>query len=261
MINLRDKEIAALSRILTVKSSGMELTDDFSDQWKVLIYDNDCRDIISPLLNVGELRKKGVTLHMLIQTEREAVPDAPAVYFIRPTEENLKRVVADCAKQLYRSVYLHFVTRIERPMMERFAQDLVAANAAGNISKVYDEYLDLIALEPSLFTLNAKDSFIAYNDPSLSEAQIRSYISRVSMGLTSMVRALGYLPVIRAPSGGAAEMLAQDLCNSLRENIAPRGPAHALFSESLSSDRPRFVIFALIFSLTCFMYDTRKTIV
>lgn len=41
---------------------------------------------------------------------------------------------------------------------------------------------------------------------------------------------LGYLPVIRAPSGGAAEMLAQELCNNLRENIAPRGPAHALFA-------------------------------
>ena len=36
--------------------------------------------------------------------------------------------------------------------------------------------------------------------------------------------------MIRAPAGGAAEMLAQELCNSLRENIATRGPAHALFA-------------------------------
>lgn len=34
------------------------------DPWKVLIYDSFCRDIISPLLKVGELRKQGVTLHM-----------------------------------------------------------------------------------------------------------------------------------------------------------------------------------------------------
>ena len=50
---------------------------------------------------------------MTLHSDRDAVPDAPAVYFIRPTEENLKRVVADCGKQLYRTVYLHFVTRIE----------------------------------------------------------------------------------------------------------------------------------------------------
>lgn len=37
---------------------------NFSDQWKVLIYDNSGRDIISPLMSVGFLRQKGVTLHL-----------------------------------------------------------------------------------------------------------------------------------------------------------------------------------------------------
>ena len=41
------------------------------------------------------------------------------------------------------------------------------------ISKLYDQYLDVIALEPSMFTLNIKDSLMAYNDPSISEIQIR----------------------------------------------------------------------------------------
>ena len=85
----------------------------FNTPYLTLLYLADCRDIISPLLNVGGLRSKGVTLHMTLQSDRDAVPDAPAVYFIRPTEDNLKRVVADCSKQLYRAVYLHFVTRIE----------------------------------------------------------------------------------------------------------------------------------------------------
>ena len=39
----------------------------------------------------------------------------------------------------------------------------------------------------------------------------------------------------RAPTGGAAEMLAQDLCNSLRENLSPRGAAQALFAVSILS--------------------------
>ena len=85
----------------------------------MLIYDQDCRDIISPLMNIGALRQKGVTLHMLLHTEREPVQDAPAVYFVRPTEANIKRIAEDCAKQLYRSFNLHFVTRIERPLLEQ----------------------------------------------------------------------------------------------------------------------------------------------
>ena len=57
--------------------------------------------------------------------------------------------------------------------MEKFAQDLVLSNSLSMISKIYDQYLDVIALEPYLFTLNIKDSFTLYNETSLSESQIR----------------------------------------------------------------------------------------
>jgi len=80
-----------------------------------------------------------------------------------------------CVLQLYRTVYLNFVTRIDRTLMEKLAQELVNTNSVSMVSKIYDQYLDVIALEPSLFTLNIKDSFMLYNEPSLSETQIRYY--------------------------------------------------------------------------------------
>jgi len=239
MLNLRDRQIAAVGKILTLSSGNSESNEDFTDTWKVLVYDQDCRDIISPLMNIGALRQKGVTLHMLLHTDRESVQDAPAVYFVRPTEENIKRIAEDCSKQLYRTVFLHFVTRIERPLLEKLALELQLSNSVPLVSKVYDQYLDLIALEPSLFTLNIKDSLTAYSDPTLSESQIRTFMARVSTGIVSMTRVLGALPIIRAPTGGAAEMLAQELCSSLRENLSPRGAAQGLFADCLISDRPR----------------------
>jgi hypothetical protein len=84
-------------------------------------------------------------------------------------------------------VYLNFVTRIDRTLMEKLAQELVNSNSVSMVSKIYDQYLDVIALEPSLFTLNIKDSFMAYNEPSLSEAQIR-YVA-----VPEKRRAVGYL--------------------------------------------------------------------
>lgn len=189
-------------------------------------------------------------LHQL-HTDREPVPDAPAVYFVRPTEVNLKRIAEDCAKQLYRCVYINFVARVERPLLEKFAQDLFASGSVSSVARVYDQYLDVIALEQSLFTLNIPNSFIAYNEPSLSEQQIRAFMSRVASGLLSLIRILGALPVIRSPAGGAAEMLAQELCSVLRENLSARGPAQALFSECLLSDKPRPLL--LIFDRTCDM--------
>lgn len=166
---------------------------------------------------------------MLIHTNREPVPDAPAVYFIRPNEANIKRIVEDCSKQLYRTIYLNFLTRIDRNLLELLVNELVAINAVSMISKVYDQYLDTIALEPTLFTLNIKDSFMMYNETSLTENQIRSFMTRVAVGLLSTIRVLGSLPIIRCAPGGASEMLAKELNSMLKENISARGPAQSLF--------------------------------
>jgi hypothetical protein len=174
-----------------------------------------------------------------LHSEREPIPDAPAVYFVRPTEANVKRIAEDCAKQLYRTTYLHFISRVERSVMEKLAQELVATNSVSMISKIYDQYLDVIALEPSLFSLNIKDSFSLYNNPALNEQQIRSFMNRVAMGLLSTVRVTGSLPIIRAPPGGAAEMLSREFNTMLRENISVRGPAQSLFEDCLVQDRAR----------------------
>ena len=37
---------------------------------------------------------------MQLNSEKEPVPDAPAVYFVRPTPENIKRIVEDCSQQV-----------------------------------------------------------------------------------------------------------------------------------------------------------------
>uniref|UniRef100_A0A673CG39 Sec1 family domain containing 1 n=1 Tax=Sphaeramia orbicularis TaxID=375764 RepID=A0A673CG39_9TELE len=60
--------------------------------WKVLIYDRFGQDIISPLLSVKELRDMGITLHLLLHSDRDPIPDVPAVYFVMPTEENIDRI-------------------------------------------------------------------------------------------------------------------------------------------------------------------------
>ena len=65
------------------------------------------------------------------------------------------------------------------------------------------------------------------------KANIKEYMDRITMGMLSMVRGLGTLPVIRAPPGG--EMCAQGLYSALSENLTPRGPAYSLFSECLVS--------------------------
>ena len=64
-----------------------------ADTYKVLVLDRQTKDIIAPLLRVSDLRKHGVTLHLMIDAERHSIPDVPAVYFVAASEERIKRVV------------------------------------------------------------------------------------------------------------------------------------------------------------------------
>ncbi|CAE1330622.1 SCFD1 [Acanthosepion pharaonis] len=89
--SLREKQTAALKRMLTFNSAPTKQVSA-EPQWKILVYDRFGQDIISPLLNVKELRDLGVTLHLLLHTDRDPIPDVPAIYFVMPTDENVQRI-------------------------------------------------------------------------------------------------------------------------------------------------------------------------
>jgi hypothetical protein len=174
-----------------------------SNQWKILIYDTHCRSIISPLMSVSQLRKRGVTLHLLLHSDREPIPDVPAVYFCCPTAENLARIAQDCVKGLYGRAHLNFCSKLSRPLMEEFCKMLVQTSSDSNaleaIASVHDQYVDFVCLERHLFSLNQMSSYIACN--SSNDALIEQTMSEIANGLFSVVATLGHSqpPVIRCP--------------------------------------------------------------
>jgi Proteins involved in synaptic transmission and general secretion, Sec1 family len=168
------------------------------NQWKILIYDVPCRSIISPLLSVSQLRARGVTLHLLIGTEREAIPDVPAVYFVKPTRENLKMIAQDCAKRLYSKVHINFATKLDRSLMEEFGKLVVQNGCLDMIASLHDQYLDFVCLERNLFSLcNQKDSYALMNQSGVTDVDMDKYLSDVAYGLLSVVGTSGSVPVIR----------------------------------------------------------------
>lgn len=69
-------------------------TDESAAPYKILVLDAFSKSIIAPLLGLQDLRQKGgVTLHLLIDTAREPIPDVPAVYFLKATEANINRII------------------------------------------------------------------------------------------------------------------------------------------------------------------------
>lgn len=188
--------------------------------WKVLIYDPHTRSIISPLLSVSSLRSLGVTLHLLLDSDREPIPDVPAVYFVRPTKANLDRIARDASRQLYASARINSCGRMSRSQMEDFASLVVTTGGLGQIESLTDNYVDFVSLEERLFHLGAKESYVTYNHSAASEAEMEQSMEAVCSGLFSVVATLGALPIIRCERGGACEMVARKLCKMLEEHPA-----------------------------------------
>uniref|UniRef100_A0A7I2V5I2 Sec1 family domain-containing protein 1 n=2 Tax=Homo sapiens TaxID=9606 RepID=A0A7I2V5I2_HUMAN len=199
--SIRERQTVALKRMLNfnvphIKNSTGEPV------WKVLIYDRFGQDIISPLLSVKELRDMGITLHLLLHSDRDPIPDVPAVYFVMPTEENIDRMCQDLRNQLYESYYLNFISAISRSKLEDIANAALAASAVTQVAKVFDQYLNFITLEDDMFVLcNQNKELVSYR---------------------------GAVPIIRCSRGTAAEMVAVKLDKKLRENL--RDARNSLFT-------------------------------
>ena len=206
-VSLKTAQLRAVYRMLAFNEDADTFDDDFHlppagsshNQWKILIYDVDCRSIISPLLSVSQLRRRGVTLHLLLNSEREPIPDVPAVYFCRPTKENLAIIAQDCAKGLYGKAHLNFVTKLDRALMEDFAKLVVQSGSLDMVAGVHDQYLDFVCLEQQLFSLSKKNSYVLYNGSGASEQMMENAMTEIAYGLFSQVATLGKVPIIRCP--------------------------------------------------------------
>jgi len=229
--SLKSSQLAAVHRMLSLNDESTTTNNNgppsyttapagtSHNQWKLLIYDKPCRSIISPLLSVSKLRARGVTLHLIISSEREPIPDVPAVYFVEPTRSNLSIIAQDCAKRLYSKVHLNFVTKLDRSLMEEFAKTVVQAGCLDVIASVHDQYLDFMCLERNLFSLsNKEESYVAMNGAGVTDQGMENYMEEIAYGLFSVVGTLGCVPVIRCPKGGAPDMVARKLNRLLAEH-------------------------------------------
>ncbi|GBG86377.1 hypothetical protein CBR_g41372 [Chara braunii] len=253
-LSLRQKQIDAVIRMLNLNvpvASSVVGTAAEEEVYKILILDRFCRDIISPLLKVNELRKHGVTLHFMIESDRQNIPDVPAVYLVQPTEANIQRIVQDSSRGVYDALHLNFASSLPRPLLEELATGALKADCLQRIVKVYDQYLDFITLEHGMFSLAQPHTYVKLNEPPESEKDVFDAIDAIVSGLFSVLVTLGVVPIIRCPKGGGpAEMVALRLETKLRDHLVSR---NNLFSEAsqLSStfQRPLLCIFDRNFDL------------
>ncbi|XP_063222305.1 protein sly1 homolog [Bacillus rossius redtenbacheri] len=222
MVTLREKQIGALKQMLNLNQPQTKVLAA-EPVWKILVYDRCGQDIISPLISVKELRELGVTLHMQLHSDRDPIPDVPAVYFCLPSEENLGRISQDLQNNVYESYHLNFISPISRQRLEELAAAALQANCVSNVHKVYDQYLNFISLEDDMFVLKHQNSdhisYYAINKGEIKDTEMENIMDTIVESLFCVFATLGTVPVIRSPRGNAAEMVAEKLDKKLRENL------------------------------------------
>ncbi|XP_077220787.1 sec1/munc18-like (SM) proteins superfamily [Tasmannia lanceolata] len=251
-LNLRHKQTGCIVRMLNLNqppNSG--ITNSNEEVYKILILDKFCRDILSPLIHVKDLRKHGITLYFLIDKERQTIPDVPAIYFVQSSPSNIHRIITDASRSLYESFHLNFSSSLPRPLLEDLATGTLKSDSIDKISKIYDQYLEFVTLEDNMFSLAQLDTYVQLNDPSAGDREIEEIVERIVGGLFCVFATLAVVPVIRCARGGPAEMVASGLDLRLRDHLIQK---NNLFSEGgnlgSSFQRPILCIFDRNFELS-----------
>eukprot|EP00249_Psilotum_nudum_P020479 c27722_g1_i1 orf=242-2089(-) len=250
-LSLRQKQTDAVVRMLNLNHPVASGGTADEEVYKVLILDRFCRDILSPLIRVNDLRKHGITLYFTIDKERQNIPDVPAIYFVQPTPFNIERIIKDASKGIYESFHLNFSSSVPRPLLEELAAATVKADCIHRISKLYDQYLEFVTLEHGMFSLAQPLTYVQLNDPQAQDKDIEAAVENIVNGLFSVLVTLGVVPVIRCPKGGPAEMVASLLDSRLRDHLVSR---NNLFTEAghlgSSFQRPLLCLFDRNFELS-----------
>jgi len=245
MGSLKDRQVEALRSMLTLDPAGAVRNNNVEPSWKVLIYDQTGSDILGPLLSVKELRELGVTLHLRLHSKRDNIPDAPAVYFCLPTDENIQRMCQDLNNQLYAGYYYNFISPVTRSKLEDLASSALQSGSDSLIQKIFDQYTNFICLEPEMFSLRTSESseensvsYYSMNKGSVKDNEMDSMLSSITDSLFALCVTLGTVPIIRCPSGNAAEAVASKLDKKLRDNL--KDARNSLFNDGTSNGRYSF---------------------
>ncbi|KAJ8067483.1 hypothetical protein OCU04_004827 [Sclerotinia nivalis] len=239
--SLRDRQIRSIERMLNLNHDSPEsanahdqtshagiavpsvpiLNEDGEPIWKVLVFDDLGRDVISSVLRVSDLRAWGVTMHMHISANRHPIPDVPVLYLVEPTEANLKGITSDLSRGLYSPAYINFLSSIPRALLEDFAKQTAEAGTSESIAQFYDQYLNFIVGEPDLFSLGMRkeNTYWALNSAKTKDEELDNVVDRIVSGLFSVMVTMGVMPIIRCPPGAAAEMISAKLDRKLRDHI------------------------------------------
>jgi len=163
---------------------------------KVLIMDQETTGIVSMVYTKTQILQHEVFLIDSINRKfNDKMPHLKAIYFIRPTQENVRLLQAEFREPKYGEYHIFF-SNLAR---DAFIQELAEADEHEVVQQVQEYYCDFLAINQELFSLNVPSIVglggAAWDQPTFD---------RVTSGLIAVLLSLKKRPTIRYQANSEA---------------------------------------------------------
>ncbi|GAU47844.1 hypothetical protein TSUD_404210 [Trifolium subterraneum] len=163
---------------------------------KVLILDSQTVSIVSVVYSQSELLQKEVFLVELVDSiskSSEPMSHLKAIYFLRPTAENIQYMRRQLASPRFGEYHLFF----SNIMKDHHIHLLADSDEQEVVQQVQEFYADYVAIDPYHFTFHMPSNYIYMLPAVVDPSALQRFSDRVVEGLAAVFLTLKRRPVIR----------------------------------------------------------------
>ncbi|KAG6626068.1 hypothetical protein CIPAW_15G021200 [Carya illinoinensis] len=163
---------------------------------KVLILDSHTVSIVSVAYSQSELLQKEVFLVELVDSiskSNESMSHLKAVFFLRPTSENIQHLRRQLASPRFGEYHLFFSNLLKDTQIHILAD----SDEQEVVQQVQEFYADFVAIDTYHFTLNVPSNHIYMLPAVVDPSNLQHFCDRVVDGIAAIFLALKRRPIIR----------------------------------------------------------------
>eukprot|EP00948_MAST-09A_sp_MAST-9A-sp1_P003594 g3594.t1 len=130
----------------------------------VLLLDPRTTGIISSGMKMYDILEHGIALVENLHLRRQPLPEMQALYFVEPTEDNVKRIVEDFTKtkersKMYSCAHIFFSRPLPSDPSKLLNLIKACANLRVNIKNFAEQNIDFLTVEENLASFNFPNAF------------------------------------------------------------------------------------------------------
>ncbi|XP_028554737.1 vacuolar protein sorting-associated protein 45 homolog isoform X2 [Dendrobium catenatum] len=182
---------------------------------KVLILDSQTVSIVSVVYSQSELLQKEVFLVELVDSmSKEPMSHLKAVYFLRPTSDNIQNLRRQLANPRFGEYHLFFSNILKVTQI----QILADSDEHEVVQQVQEFFADFCAIDPYHFTLNLHINHMYMIPAVIDPPSSQNFCDRIVDGIAAVFLALKRRPVIRYQrTSDVAKKIAQETAKLMYE--------------------------------------------